>query len=402
MSNTTTNEQQMVPKKNKFGSEKVFIQHRPLFISLNTESRYEKYPDKFVMGWGLFNLFPKFAKRYSTDTQFALLRAMAVIGYRLRWEPLFKSILENPKPLMGTRQECSDWRFFARNFIEGSYDVPYHPFEYPSWLVSYGYTQKQYVKDLSEYWDNIATEYYIPWETTERIGEDLPQDFLITRISEQAHYEMSSIADHAKNRASSQKSDLRQEVPWQIPSTLMQPKKNKFVSSIDFAKRIGFGPHGYLHKDKGNWDKNRWEGVCSRFAGDFQFALLRAMTVTSTSFIDPLFINLYWSKEPFGDIYKMYFEDTLKPDWRFFAERMALWERSRERLWFYPTIYPSWLIPYGYTQEQYIKDLGEYWDYIDDVYYIPWESIHAGVDVPALHALKQVSRKAFQDIDETS
>lgn len=146
---------------------------------------------------------------------------------------------------------------------------------------------------------------------------------------------------------------------------------------------------------------NKWDKLTSRFAEDFQFAILRAMTITGVSCAnwDYVFQIIGEAQSPFQDINTLALHGQLPADWRFFAHKLALETYINI---FYPCLCPEWLFSYGYSQKQYLSDLAVYWENIADGYYRPWETTRFGEDSPELVRLKKLGQQARSEIDQVA
>jgi len=131
--------------------------------------------------------------------QLNFLRAIAVAGVEpSEWITMFYKFNEGrdgwgaiKKRWLGgyTVPQVDD--FFQLVVNESCYRTHY-PVEYPEWLVSYGFTQQQYLCDLSNYWLNVADEYYKLWPDT-RYGVDTPEIAAIRRIGREARQEIEAL-----------------------------------------------------------------------------------------------------------------------------------------------------------------------------------------------------------------
>lgn len=143
---------------------------------------------------------------------------------------------------------------------------------------------------------------------------------------------------------------------------------------------------------------NYWLMFSERFAEDFQFALLRGMTIRGTERSDwgDICYKICNESAPFQGFAKACFHGEVKADWQYFAAKLAL---EITKSIYYPTLYPEWLLPYGYTQRQYLQDLSVYWDNIHDAYYRPWPTTRIGQDSPEVGRLRQLGEVARREID---
>jgi hypothetical protein len=140
-----------------------------------------------------------------------------------------------------------------------------------------------------------------------------------------------------------------------------------------------------------------WVKLNERFAEDYQFALLRAITIVgiAETLWNSVFDDVYKEKEPFEGLCKLHFEGQLKPDWHFFAKQLAL---ETYRPSYYPARYPEWLLMFGYNHRQYLQDLEVYWDAIHPKYYQPWPGNRLGIDSPEVARLKKLGDLARDEI----
>jgi hypothetical protein len=176
----------------------------------------------------------------------------------------------------------------------------------------------------------------------------------------------------------------------------MKPKADKFRSTYVST------PGSSTYK---NWkdylegpSANDWNTFSERFAEDFQFALLVGVTIRGMACSDwrDICRTLCNESAPFQSFSKLCFQGQVKADWQYFAAKLAL-ETSKGI--YYPTLYPEWLVPNGYTQRQYLQDLAVYWDNIHDEYYKPWPTTRIGQDSPELARLRKLGQEARREID---
>jgi hypothetical protein len=146
-----------------------------------------------------------------------------------------------------------------------------------------------------------------------------------------------------------------------------------------------------------------WISLTNRFAEDFQFAILRALTIVGcpcSQWNVAIFRSILEQREPFEDVMQLYLRGVLDADWRYFADKMAL-DIFRPYTYF-PSLFPEWLFPFGYTQQQYLADLGVYWDNIHDEYFRPWSFTRIGLDSPEIARLKNLGKQARSEIDQVA
>jgi hypothetical protein len=171
-------------------------------VSSTGSSTYSDWKSQFAdYSW---RSWPKFSQQFGETFQFEMLRGMTVIGISCSdWDDLFGNLYKGEAPFMGFAQSYlkghlkADWLYFAEFIAKGTYKSLHYPAGCPFWLFPYGYNQKQYLKDLTVYWDNIHDDYYKPWETTQ-IGEDSPEVARMKRLGQVARQEIDQVGRHGQ------------------------------------------------------------------------------------------------------------------------------------------------------------------------------------------------------------
>lgn len=145
---------------------------------------------------------------------------------------------------------------------------------------------------------------------------------------------------------------------------------------------------------------HEWNRITTCFTEDFQFAILRAVTVTGTCTDrwSSFFQRISERFSPFEDLTRLYMRGLLGPDWHYFAEKIAVDIGYSDR--HFPCVYPEWLFPYGYLQRQYLADLALYWDNIPADYSVSWNIAPIGHDSPDIARLKKLGEQARFEIDQ--
>jgi hypothetical protein len=171
-------------------------------VSKTDTETYSDWKSQFAdYAW---RAWPKFSLRFGETFQFALLRAMTVLGIESsNWDSLFGDILNESFPFDGiTKAHLKgdlkvDWLFFAQKIAKETYKSIHYPAVYPEWLFPYGYSQPMYLQDLPIYWDNIHDDYYKPWDAT-KIGEDSPEVARMKRLGQVARQEIDEVGRHSQ------------------------------------------------------------------------------------------------------------------------------------------------------------------------------------------------------------
>ncbi len=179
----------------------------------------------------------------------------------------------------------------------------------------------------------------------------------------------------------------------------MKPKPNllrsNYIASTSSSDYSGWQSQFEDH----SW--RNWSKLANRYAEDFQFALLRGMTLVGIACYDwdSVFGDIYNEHSPFQGLAKAFLQGHLTADWRSFAKKIALETYKSNH---YPAVCPEWLFGYGYTQAQYLQDLAVYWDGIHDDYYKAWDTTRIGQDSPEMARLKKLGAVARQEIDQVA
>ena len=115
------------------------------------------------------------------------------------WERILRAVHDAKPPFYEFGRRYFSTQVFAplAYFVEklgkeAKLSIHYPPL-CPVWLFPYGVTQERYLHDLQRYWDNVHTDYFIPWETT-RIGHDTPTVARIKRLGEVSRREIDEVA----------------------------------------------------------------------------------------------------------------------------------------------------------------------------------------------------------------
>jgi hypothetical protein len=176
----------------------------------------------------------------------------------------------------------------------------------------------------------------------------------------------------------------------------MKPKADKFRSTYVST------PGSYTYSD---WKKylegtsaGDWNKFSEAYAEDFQTAVLRGLTIVGLECSE--WSNVFWKicnvSSSFQEFAKACFQGQVRADWQYFATKVA--KEISKRI-YYPTLYPEWLVPYRYTQRQYLQDLAVFWDNTADAYYKPWPTTRIGQDSPEVTRLRQLGEAARREID---
>lgn len=149
-------------------------------------------------------------------------------------------------------------------------------------------------------------------------------------------------------------------------------------------------------------DADGWKQITERFSDDFQYAILRAVSVVGISpyLWNAVFGRISDDQSPFEQLTRDYMRGTLDADWHYFAEKLALRLGYLDR--YFPSLRPEWLFPYGYTQRRYLADLAVYWDDIHADYSISWNIAPIGHDSPEIARLKRLAQFARSEIDSVA
>ena len=146
--------------------------------------------------------WPRLQLQLAEDFQFGLLRALAVSGtIPGYWDHLFMSIGYGLHPFedlgksyfQGTLR--NPHQYFLRKLTEECTEGGCLPPVCPEFLFPYRYTQRAYLSDLAQVWENIHEDYYIPWATT-RIGQDSPEIARLKKIGREACKEIDLLAGY--------------------------------------------------------------------------------------------------------------------------------------------------------------------------------------------------------------
>jgi hypothetical protein len=141
-----------------------------------------------------------------------------------------------------------------------------------------------------------------------------------------------------------------------------------------------------------------WQQIMQTCADVVQLNFLRAITVSgiATYKWTDLFYKFNQGREGWGELKKIWFTTQTVPRvWDFFE----LVVRESGYTTHYPAAYPEWLVPYGFTQPQYIEDLQKYWYRVADVYFELWPDTRYGLDTPEIAAIRRIGREAQQQIE---
>lgn len=146
----------------------------------------------------------------------------------------------------------------------------------------------------------------------------------------------------------------------------------------------------------------KWKRITERFSDDFQYAILRAVSVVGVhpDAWNAVFDRISDEWSPFDQLTREYMRGTLDADWRYFAEKLAFRLTYANR--YFPSLRPEWLFSYGYTQRQYLADLAVYWDDIHADYSISWNIAPIGHDSPEIARLKRLAQFARSEIDSVA
>lgn len=177
----------------------------------------------------------------------------------------------------------------------------------------------------------------------------------------------------------------------------MKPNEDKFRSQR--VRSTSKSDYNSWESRIEGYSSTEWNKLTERFAEDSQFNLQRAMLVAGVrDYSWPrIFKAVYEGDTPFEDLYRSHFRGDLVLDWHYFAQQLALGEHRLYDTHF-PPHYPEWLLPYGYRQPRYLKDLALYWDNIDDSYFAPWPDTIIGKDSPPIARLKKIGQEARREI----
>lgn len=144
-----------------------------------------------------------------------------------------------------------------------------------------------------------------------------------------------------------------------------------------------------------------WLRFRKRCREDYQRSLLRALAVTGTIPEDwnRIFDSAADGKPPFQDLDRRAYKGEILDPFDYFMEKLG-----REGKWrvHYPPLCPEWLLAYEYAQEDYLVDLEEYWENVDNSYYRPWSTRRIGEDSPEVARLKLLGTVAREEIDEVA
>ncbi len=154
--------------------------------------------------------------------------------------------------------------------------------------------------------------------------------------------------------------------------------------------------------DYGGWRSelrhSYWQQIMQTCADVVQLNFLRAITVAGLApykWTD-LFYKFNQDREGWGELKKIWFTTQKIPKvWDFFE----LVVREPGYTTHYPATYPEWLVPYGFTQPQYIEDVQKYWYKVADVYFELWPDTRYGLDTPEVAAIRRIGREARLEIE---
>lgn len=162
-------------------------------------------------------------------------------------------------------------------------------------------------------------------------------------------------------------------------------------------------PYNYMDWERelnGASDRD-WRNVCGHLDDDGQYSLLRGMAVLGVSVQDwnAIFRDLYNGSAPFQNTINGSSVGRPSLTWTYFATQLA---QRGPKLVHYPPVYPAWLVPYGYSQQQYLQDLSSFWRNIHDHYYHPWPGTILHEDSPEIARIKKIGEEARREIDQVA
>lgn len=178
-------------------NEKMF---RHTSVTYTGDYTYRDYASK--MQGPNADAWKRIQDRFGEDTQQAILRGIAVAGVGISdWEASWNKMCFGVRPFDTMAKDYLErkidlnWTYFGDKFAKEMYlDVHYPPL-CPEWLYPYAYIQRDYLSDLSRYWNNIHDDYYKPWATTQ-LGKDSPEIARLKRLGEEARREIDQVANH--------------------------------------------------------------------------------------------------------------------------------------------------------------------------------------------------------------
>jgi len=146
--------------------------------------------------------WPAFCQQFAENYQLGLLRALTVMGILPScWNDVFVSVQCGFSPFENLAKDyflnaLGDPYYYFLGKLNGSTTLLNSlPSSCPEWLFPYRYSQREYLRDLAQVWENVHEDYYIPWATT-RIGQDSPEIARLKKIGREAREEIDLLAGY--------------------------------------------------------------------------------------------------------------------------------------------------------------------------------------------------------------
>lgn len=137
----------------------------------------------------------------------------------------------------------------------------------------------------------------------------------------------------------------------------------------------------------------------SRYSHTMVKTILRSLVLLGVQDADScnLMQEIYDGTNGFNSIHANWLQCRMTPT---LDEMVWLISKSHIEDAVLPVIHPQFLEQYGYSQEDYVRDLSTYWEDIEPVYFQAWDTTHIGVDTVDTSAIRQIGQQAIEEMTQ--
>lgn len=162
------------------------------------------------------------------------------------------------------------------------------------------------------------------------------------------------------------------------------------------------------HIDYRNWgskligtNASDWHKITEKYWDQTESNLLFAMALVGIAVRDweLVFRAFYNETGPFKGMVKTSLQGRVILIGENFVDRFVQSELAAIH---YPPLQPEWLVPYGYTQGDYLFDLHTLWKNVHDDYRKPWDTTQLDEDSTGIDYIRKLGEAARREIDDVA